>query len=400
MDPLALDRPKLRPSIDTVQAFLDVQWSHLRPIATFPETASVRRINVITDSIGPSSLFGGVGTSLILGSLWAARTGATLRIVTRTEPPESTALGATLAANGVSFEGRTEFHFSPHQGGRELPLGPGDLFLSTAWWTTRSLLNTVPADRIVYLLQEDERMFYPLGDEHLACAQTLAEPLRLTVINTNLLFQYMTTGDAAIAGLAERSIFFEPAFSDGVRNEDHSDRKRNLFFYARPTNARNLYLTGIAMIENAVLRGVLNPERWRVHLVGHNLRPLEFSNGLEAVFHAPMDWANYQSFLATMDAGLSLMYTPHPSYPPFDLAALGIPALTNRFEIKTDLSDYSENVVCADLSESGLLDGMSQLLDLAEDRQRCLLNRERDGLQRNWSIALEPVVAELAKIAS
>ena len=56
-----------------------------------------------------------------------------------------------------------------------------------------------------------------------------------------------------------------------------------------------------------------------------------------------------------MDAALVLMDTPHPSYPPYDLAAVGAAVLTNSHGIKTDLSDISDNIIVAPSSVDGLL---------------------------------------------
>jgi hypothetical protein len=68
--------------------------------------------------------------------------------------------------------------------------GDGDIVLTASWWATRSTLASVGASRILYLLQEDERMFYPFGDDRLRCAETLSEPGLRTLINTKMLFDH------------------------------------------------------------------------------------------------------------------------------------------------------------------------------------------------------------------
>ena len=60
-----------------------------------------------------------------------------------------------------------------------------------------------------------------------------------------------------------------------------------------------------------------------------------------------LGWTAYQDLVASMDAALVLMDTPHPSYPPYDLASVGAAVLTNSHGIKTDLSDISDNIVVA-----------------------------------------------------
>ncbi len=53
--------------------------------------------------------------------------------------------------------------FSPPSGGSSVPVFEGDLFLTTSWWTTEAIRCAVNPWQIIYLLQEDERMFYPRG---------------------------------------------------------------------------------------------------------------------------------------------------------------------------------------------------------------------------------------------
>lgn len=393
-------RPQFRvwlpPLEKHVRGFLNTRWEPLRPLTTYPESAKVRRITLVTDSIGPSSLFGGVGTALILAALWSRRAGADLRIVTRTERPVSTAFSTLLGASGISFGGRVEFLHAPHFGGAELSVGPEDMFLATSWWTARCLLNTVPASRIVYLLQEDERMFYPFGDDHLACSATLAECFRFVVVNSGLLHRHLTATADEIPGLAARSIFFEPAFLGKKPERAKRSGKLNLFFYARPNNPRNLFSTGVNLINEAVLQGVLDPTQWTVHLVGSGVESLVFDGGLEVMYHEPMELTEYLAFLQSMDAGVSLMYTPHPSYPPLDLASVGIPVLTSSFGPKTDLSSYSKNILCEAPTIPALLEGLRKLVDLAKDSGMRLENLEQDHINRDWVAALESVVERLA----
>lgn len=394
----------LPPEPKTVQSWLSDRWQALNPLTMFPEVSGhpPRRITLVTDSVGPSSLFGGVGTALIMAVQWAERTGSDLRIVTRTEPPVTTALSSVLAANGLKFSGAVEYLHAPHVGSAEIAVSDRDLFLATSWWSARCLINTVPADRIVYLLQEDERMFYPLGDDHLMCSQTLAAPFGLVVVNSGLLHRHLTTGYDAVPGLEARSISFEPAFhyARAPRRARAEGDKRKLFFYARPHNhERNLYATGMGLLNQAALRGVINPDQWEVHLVGRGLEDLQFENGLAAVYHDPMPWQAYMSFMQDMDAGLSLMYTPHPSYPPLDLAVMGIPVLSNKFGLKTGLEMYSDNIVTASLDEASLLDGMARLMALADDPVTVSKNFEADHINRDWPAALSTVVDRLEQIS-
>ena len=65
--------------------------------------------------------------------------------------------------------------------------------------------------RLVYLLQEDERMFYAWGDDRLRCVETLSDPNIRFVINSRLLFDHLTQGPDALPNILAHGVWFEPA---------------------------------------------------------------------------------------------------------------------------------------------------------------------------------------------
>jgi O-antigen biosynthesis protein len=93
--------------------------------------------------------------------------------------------------------------------------------------------------------------------------------------------------------------------------------------------------------------------------------------------------------------GLSLMYTPHPSYPPLDLAACGGVIVTNRFGRKRSLDQYSPNILCADLDVPSLVAALRNASCIAADRPLREANFASSGLQRDWSVSLAPALERL-----
>jgi hypothetical protein len=86
------------------------------------------------------------------------------------------------------------------------------------------------------------------------------------------------------------------------------------------------------------------------------------------------------------------MYTPHPSYPPLDIAASGGVVVTNRFGAKTDLAQYSGNILVADTDIESLLASLRQGIALAMDSERRQANFSNGQLQRSWRVAFKDVV--------
>jgi hypothetical protein len=124
-------RPEPRPL--TVVEATARRWAALRPLRSYAVPRGAARLSIVTDSIGPSSLFGGVGTAMVLGTLLANRMGANLRLVTRSERPDASALHATLRANRISLTGSAEAAFAAEAGGQDVPIADNDLFLTTSW---------------------------------------------------------------------------------------------------------------------------------------------------------------------------------------------------------------------------------------------------------------------------
>jgi hypothetical protein len=90
------------------------------------------------------------------------------------------------------------------------------------------------------------------------------------------------------------------------------------------------------------------------------------------------------------------MSTPHPSYPPLDLAACGAVAVTNRFGVKQDLNSYSSNIICTDLVHDAIVEGIAAGARLAQDRDTRRRNYETQQLSRSWDSSLSAVLDELS----
>ncbi len=363
-------------------------------LRVFPEPRTERRLTLLTDSLGKSSLFGGVVTSIVLGALLAERLGAPLRVVTRTEAPLPAAFGQALAAQGISHAGNVEFLFSGGPGlGRAMPLGPDDLMLTTSWWTTWATRRAVPSRRILYLLQEDEREFYPSGDERLRCAEILDDTGLRFIVNTALLRDHLIATGAQ--GVAANSIAFEPALPERLYHPEPASTpggKRQFFFYARPNHVRNLYGRGLDAIAAAIAEGVLDPEAWDFTFVGSHIPPVTLPGGVVPRRVEGLAWQDYAALVRRMDLGLSLMYSPHPSYPPLDLAASGAVVVTNSYGRKTSLARYSHNILCVEPSVEALVEGLRDGVGLAMDTTRRQANFAASSFERDWRQAFAAVL--------
>jgi hypothetical protein len=226
----------------------------------------------------------------------------------------------------------------------------------------------------------------------------MCEPGLKVVVNSRLLFEHLTDGPEPIPYLAERGEWFEPAFpaADRAMVQPDESGRRKLFFYARPNNVRNLFHTGLEAISDAIASGTLHPAEWDIHLVGKDVPDLLFPRGVRPRRIEGLNWDDYHSLVSSMEAGIVLMDTPHPSYPPLDLAAHGAAVLTNVHGLKTDLSCYSRNILLEPSDAASLRRGIVRLVALARDRNTRAINLRADHICRDWNVALADVVNRLA----
>lgn len=394
LDPARVEvptNPSVAPIIAQSQAIpahslISRRFAAIEPLPIFTSAGPKLRINLVTDSINKGSLFGGVGTAIILSALLADKRGASLRVVTRTEPADAEGFAQVLACNGVKFNGEVEFdHAGVGNRQAQLPICDGDRFLTTSWWTTACVLGSIPGKRVDYLLQEDERMFYPHGDDRLRCTEVLRRRDIRFVINTELLYQHLL--QTGLGHLRDNATWFEPAFPDTMFSRSlavNAGGKRRLFFYARPNNLRNLFYRGIEVLDKAVEEKLITPDAWEVVMVGKDVPAVVLGGILKPTVLPTMGWKAYGEFVRSVDLGFCLMGTPHPSYPPLDLAASGAVVLTNKFGLKEDLRKYSDNIICSELGIPALLDGLRAAVARAQDDPLRLAAFRASRLPRSW----------------
>ncbi len=370
----------------------------LAPLYGFPAPrGAAPRVTLLTDSLRAGSLFGGVGTALLFATALAGRLGATLRVVTETQPPDRDAAAVVLRTHGIAPPADIEFVFAERRrpDRREIDLRRDDLFVTTGWWHVWNLLHAASARQVIHLLQDDERLFYPHGDAHLLCSEVLATPGLRFAVNTRLLHAHFAA--EGFGDVAARGAWFEPAFPHECYHwEDRAEDGRMTFlFYARPGHPRNLYARGLAAVRAAIERRILDPGDWDFVFVGHDLADVTLPRGVVPRMLQNLRWPEYAAQVRRADLGLALMYSPHPGYPALDLAASGAVAVTNSCGRKRSLAAYSANILCVDANLDSLIDGIARGARLARDLPARRRNYVQNGLGRDWTTAFAPAIERL-----
>jgi hypothetical protein len=212
-------------------------------------------------------------------------------------------------------------------------------------------------------------------------------------VNSQLLWEHFK--GCGFNNIISNGNWFDPNFDRRTKPSKPRSRteKRNLFFYARPNNPRNLFRTGINTINQALLTKTINPNEWNIVLVGSNIDAFAFDDGTIPKIYTGLSWAEYLDLISDMDIGLSLIATPHPSYPPLDLASAGAVVVTNKHGVKKSLSNYSQNIICCSSSVDDLLQGIKKALALISSDDLVDSNIEASSLFSSWQECLSEVVS-------
>lgn len=232
----------------TADRILRTHFAKLQELPVYSVPESCTRVTLVTDSINSGTLYGGVSTALIFSALLSRRLDAKLRIVTCTEPPDRENLAKLFRIHGIKSSGNIQF--AQIADDNPIDVGNKDLFITTSWWTTWSTYTSVQPDKIIYILQEDERMFYPMGDYRLRCEEMIAHNDLRYVVNSKLLFDYFV--DAGLSNLKRNGVFFEPAFPDPSYRPDSGGRPRKVIFSSTQGHLINvIYIFGDSRLYQA-----------------------------------------------------------------------------------------------------------------------------------------------------
>lgn len=346
---------------------------HLRVDGRLPAT-----LNILIPAIQPALLSGGPNTALHLGHR-LAEAGVNVRFVSTDRPcaSDQQLLWDHLSVLTKLPAPHPRIAFvSAHDRGRALTVGPRDVFLATSWWTAyfaHHAARAIGTPEFIYLIQDYEPGMSAWSSTWALAEATYALPHR-AIVCSQLLFDFLTAnrvGRFADPQFSRDACVFEPAVdraqffprSDDLAAPLSPPARRRLLFYARPSAPRNLYELGLIALRRAVEQQVFSADGWEFFAMGEALPPVDLGRG---VVLRPLPWAGYADYarqLRTADVGLSLMLSPHTSYPPLEMAACGATVVTNTFSVKTAerLAQLSGNL----LAVAPEIDQLTSALNIA-----------------------------------
>ena len=153
---------------------------------------------------------------------------------------------------------------------------------------------------------------------------------------------------------------------------------------------------GVLGLTEAISRGTIGPD-WELNGVGS-------VEGADSIRLGPASTLEllprrsqreYGELLAAHDVGLALMLTPHPSLAPIEMAAAGMPTVTNTFETKTAdaLEAIAGNMIPVAPTVDAIADGLATAVGRSADPAGRISGAAVDW-PSDWDDALGPAVMD------
>ncbi|MFN3971087.1 MAG: glycosyltransferase [Gemmobacter sp.] len=330
-------------------------------------TAETPVLHVLVPTLNPTEVFAGIATAVDLGLMLAAR-GVPVRFIATDLPVSSADASRRLILGRMSpgmeatgAAGRVDFACGMTT--PELAFHRNDAIMATAWWTAHGATRLIDGAGLsrrsfLYLIQDYEPNFYAWGPEFAEAEGSYALNFQ-PVFNTSLLRDYFAVMGHGFA--ATDSAAFHPSididrYARGLR-PDRTGAPRRIAVYGRPEVPRNMFPTAVEALCDFIAAEGLTPDRVEVLSVGLRHEPVALANGVVMTSLGKLPYEDYPDWLLTVDLGLSLMLSPHPSHPPIEMAASGARVVTNRFATK-DLSRLTPAILSVDGTAAGVAQGL------------------------------------------
>ncbi len=333
------------------------------------------RVNILIPTIDLEHFFGGYITKLNLARRLAER-GARVRILTVDPVP---VLPPAWHKRLESYSGlaglfdQVEVEFGRESQGVEV--SRSDRFVATTWWTAHIAHQALEAQgggRFLYLIQEYEPFTFPMGTYAALASDSYRLPHH-AVFSSELLRDYFRRHEIGVYAAGREagdraSVSFENAITaiDPPSEAQLATRDtKRLLFYARPEPhaARNMFELGVLALGRAVEQGAFGPG-WQLSGIGtvEAAQRLELGGGAVLDLLARRDQGGYANVLRDHDVGLALMFTPHPSLVPIEMASAGMLTVTNSFENKTPeaMQAISGNLIVSEPSIDAIAAGLAE----------------------------------------
>lgn len=371
-------------------SFISTHIGEITPIQARPSDFQALRFNLLVPSINKEHLFGGISTALRFFERLVPDN-VEKRIILTDAAPNDDDLQAFKEYKLVSNE-KDETNpatITPFNDRfqKTMPVRATDIFVATAWWTAYGAQRLVEWQSqyyrqeprpILYFIQDFEPCFYPWSSQSVLAESTYRyKGPQIAIFNTSLLKDYVHE----LGYHFTDTYSFEPRLNQvllsHLKTADLGQKRRRILIYGRPSVARNAFTLIIEALRIWAWKSSIFRE-WEILSIGEKHPDIDIGNGITIQSKGKLTLSDYAALLSASSVGVSLMVSPHPSYPPLEMAHFGMKVITNRFGNK-DLSKLHDNIISLDeLTPISIADKLAnECLKFEEDPTIGLVGRTR-----------------------
>lgn len=353
------------------QVLMSIDIPEISPINTIPSTVETPRINLLVPGVSAKAMFGGVSTALDI-FLSLSKNFNDVRIIVTDEIESDISSHKLAGFSPKNLESEASGKIITWAGdryGKSMPIRKRDLIISTAWWTAYTGFHILDKQKsifgeagrkLIYIIQDYEPNFYAWSSRYALALSTYSRTEdTIAIVNSSLLADYLHSKGHNFY----LTSFFEPQLNKGLShhclNTSVKDKCKLVFVYGRPSVQRNAFELTVQSLRAWASSGEASSNGWQVVSAGEEHDDIDLGGGLVLRSVGKLTVDEYAKLLGKTAVGLSLMISPHPSYPPLELAAFGAGVVTNKFEAK-DLSCIHPSIFSVDtLSPSKIAEAIA-----------------------------------------
>ncbi|WP_459479430.1 rhamnosyltransferase WsaF family glycosyltransferase [Clostridium saccharoperbutylacetonicum] len=333
----------------------------ITPINARKSEVTEKRLNLLVPSINQEHIFGGISTALKFYEQLADELGYKRRIITTDASPSNEDMGkfGKYTVVNCSEDSGIDYQVVPFNDryNKTVPIGENDIFMSTAWWTAYAAHNLIrwqtkeyneEVKKSIYFIQDFEPGFYAWSSNYALADSTYRSELpQIAIFNTGLLRDYFKLNNYAF----NEEYCFEPTLNEELKKKllkiDKFNKKKQILIYGRPSVQRNAFELIIESLKVWVWQQP-NVQDWTIYSIGEKHPDVDLGNGVKVESLGKLTLDGYANLMAESYAGISLMISPHPSYPPLEMSTFGMKVITNSYANK-DISKFNDNIISLDM---------------------------------------------------
>ncbi len=239
------------------------------------------------------------------------------------------------------------------QNNSEFVIRENDYFLGTMWYTIYNANRFLEEQKklfgkrnsLIYLIQDYEPGFYAWSSQYLLAESTYNIQDQIVIFNSKYLKEYFDYSGYEF----RKSYYFDPILNEKLSEfllskvDNLPKRKNQIVFYGRPSRNRNAFEL-ICMALRRWTEIDPNYKDWEVYAAGEDIGNIQLSDNFFVKSLGKMSIKEYAKVMLESKIGISLMVSPHPSYPPLEMATFGMKVIANSFGTK-NIGDFSDNIL-------------------------------------------------------